>query len=127
MPFFFQVEETSSSIFTMNSRLEDPIPRSLEELKKFVEAKEEERHKQLEENKPNMIKAHIKTVQDSYAVIDGRGFHVLTPEDKEEEIKKVLEEEQPIKEEKLTEEGKEVLRDAEIVARYYRDRPFYIA
>jgi len=41
------------------------------------------------EDKERCLEAHIKTVQASQAVIDGRGFHVLTVEDKQEEIEKL--------------------------------------
>jgi len=83
-PFFFVVEETAFDVD------EARIPESLEELKEVVERREREILERHERNKKKIYEAHIKTIQESQAIIGANGFELLTPEKKQKEIEKIL-------------------------------------
>jgi len=78
--------------FEMNDEVK-PLPESLDDIKKLIEDKErneEERRKRMREK---MNEAQAKTIAQSTAVIDGRGFHILTEQEKKEEIVKLQQKE----------------------------------
>ena len=66
------------------------IPQSVEELARRVEAKRLEQAELERTMKDRMVIANVKAIQSSSAVIDGRGFHVLTEAEKLAEVKKTL-------------------------------------
>lgn len=70
----------------------EPLPQSIEEIRRFIEEKQRKEEERLNdpERKLRIAKAHADTIAQSTAVIDGRGFHVLTEQDKKEEIAKVV-------------------------------------
>jgi len=68
------------------------IPGNLEALQNFVADKEKERNRPpTVEQQERALQGHIRDIQNSHAVIDGRGLVVLTPEEKEKQIQELKE------------------------------------
>lgn len=121
----FIVTATYLSTFEMNHSVDKKIPESLDILKAQIKAKQEAEEKRREEMKPKIVEAEIKTIESSHAVIDGQGFRVLTPQLKKELKQKVIND--FLAENNLTPEGREVLQEAEAVARYLKKTPPYVS
>lgn len=85
----FLLRVTYLSTFEMNQRKDEPLPQSLEELRRYVENRQREREIKEIQMREKIAEAHAKVIESSHAVIDGRGFHVLTPQEKTEEIVKL--------------------------------------
>jgi len=68
--------------FEANHGINAKIPQSLEEFKQFIEDWIRRREEKRRQTKEKMAQAMIKTIESSHAIIDGRGFRVLTPEEK---------------------------------------------
>jgi len=82
----FLLSTSTIGIFNMNHTIGKPIPKSIEEMRQFVEQKQKEWKEQRERSKEAMRKAHIETIKSSHAIIDGTGFHILTEEEKKKQI-----------------------------------------
>lgn len=89
-PLRFIITVTSVSCFEMNHSLEDQIPETKQVLSEMLEAKQEEWTLRRKEQKEAIKKAHIETIKTSHAVIDGKGFRVLTEEEKKKQIENYL-------------------------------------
>lgn len=87
------ISSYAASTFEMNHKYNKPIPKTLGELQVYITNWEDERKRRSEALKPKILEAQIKTIQQSSAVIDGRGFHVLTKEDKTKMIADLQKEE----------------------------------
>ena len=94
--FLLSVEHLST--FTMNDKVEIPLPASPDEIKKLIDEKEakELAWRNDPERKLRIAKGEADTIANSTAVIDGRGFHVLTEQEKKEEIAKVMQKVAPV-------------------------------
>lgn len=94
----FLLSVTHLSTFEMNDTKDKPLPASPDEIKKLIDEKEakELAWRNDPERKLRVAKAHADTIANSTAVIDGRGFHVLTEQEKKEEIAKVMQKVAPV-------------------------------
>ena len=88
----FVLDITHLDTFTMNDTKDKPLPASPDEIQKLIDDKEakELAWRNDPERKLRAAKAHADTIAQSTAVIDGRGFHVYTEQEKKEEIAKVV-------------------------------------
>jgi len=85
---------TTSCVDTwkVNHDQNEPLPQSIEEIRRFIEEKQRKEEERLNdpERKLRIAKAHADTIANATAVIDGRGFHVYTEQEKKEEIAKTV-------------------------------------
>jgi len=88
----FILTASTKSIFTMNDSLDNPIPDSREALIQVVDAWKQRRDETRRIASENMRKNTPKMIQESHAIIDGKGFRELTQEDKDELIEKAKQE-----------------------------------
>jgi len=86
---FFLLRVTYVRTFEMNNSKEEGLPQSLEEVRSFVVEKQRRRELKEIETREKMAEINAKITQESHAVIDERGFHVLTERDKKEAIVKL--------------------------------------
>lgn len=111
------------STFEMNNRKDHRPPESLEELKARIKAKQEAAEKRRQELKPKILEASIKMIENVSHVMDETGFHAMSPQEKEEKIQRLLTEFTK----DMTPEAKQVLQEAEAVARYLKKTPPYVS
>jgi len=81
-PFFFIVEDTP--LFSD----EGEIPKSIEELKGIVERREREQELKEIQMRERIAKAHADIIKNATAIIDAKGFRILTEQEKNEIIVK---------------------------------------
>jgi len=86
----FILTVTSLSAFEMNHNRAKSLPQSLEEVQELIEQKERESEERIRKVKENMKKVMPKIIQNTYAVIDKKGFHVLTRKEKQEMLDKYI-------------------------------------
>lgn len=82
----FILTATFKSCFNMNNSITEPIPETKQRLSQMLEAKEQEWSLRRREQKQRIREAQVKTIESSHAVIDGKGFHILTAEEKKQQI-----------------------------------------
>jgi len=70
----------------------EPLPQSLEEIRRFVEERERRQELKAIEMREKIAEAQAKVIKEAVAIIDGRGFHILTEKEKNEEIVKIQQE-----------------------------------
>lgn len=76
------------------SDLDTSIPATIEELRAYIEGKQDRKEQEAKALKPQSRENALKSIQNSQAsyVIDEKGFHPYTQEDKNREIAKLQEE-----------------------------------
>ena len=92
-PVRFILTATYLETFQMNDSVENPIPETFEEMKRLIEEKQRKWREQRQRAKEHLKKVMPKIIQDSHAIIDGKGFRVLTQEEKDQMIAKYKEKE----------------------------------
>jgi len=88
----FLIDITWLEHFEMNDTVK-PLPESLDVIKKIVEDKDRQEEERRKRVRAKMNEAQAKTIMQSTAVIDARGFHVYTEQEKKEEIIKLQQKE----------------------------------
>jgi len=88
----FILTATSLKIYEMNNSLDKTMPESREEFQKLLDSKTIERQERMVEQVKALHEVQPKIIEESHAVIDGRGFRVLTIEEKASRIEEFLEE-----------------------------------
>jgi len=83
-PVRFILTATHLETFKMNHSVEDPTPQTIQEMRQIIEGKQRKWREQREQTREHMKKAYPRIIQDSYAIINGEGFRVLTQENKDE-------------------------------------------
>jgi hypothetical protein len=89
-PLRFILTACSKGIFTINNSLNQQIPQSKELLSQMLEAKQQVWSLRNKQTKEAMEQTVPKIIQESIAIIDEKGFHYLTQEEKCEQTQRFL-------------------------------------